>query len=308
MEPPLLLNPESLSVLTYNLLYPQRHGQHADPRSNSVGYRYDRHTKSIVENSESRIGIAIGNILRNPTDLICLQEVTPNYYKRLKAKLSPSYEALYVQHHATAVHGVAIFYLFTKFIPMHYISEQHQGHTPRTHIVFDFKLVRSQKFIRVACCHLLDPRGMPPEGKTAQISEILERMKPHYTPYAISACVIAGDFNQDQWGDAPKVGKIENKPLEPHVNHATIFQPLLKTGYLTDRDYSPSEYKRKRPENKKRDPNDPQLYANKVVPRKRRIDYIWVRTLSPESIKPLPLRDINFSASDHAPVGSTFSL
>lgn len=308
MEPPLYLNPESISVLTYNLLYPQRHGQHTDPRSNAIGYRYDSQTQSIVENSKTRIWIAIGNILRNLTDLICLQEVTPDYYKCLKAKIGHSYEALYVQHHAKAVHGVAIFYLFSKLIPMQYVSQQHQGYTPRTHVVFDFMLTSSQKVIRVACCHLLDPRGMHPDEKAAQISEILERMKPHYTPYSISACVIAGDFNQDQWGDAPKIGKIKNKPLVPDVRYATLFQPLLKTGYLTDQDYSPSEYKRKRPQNKKRDPADPQLYSRKIVPRKRRIDYIWIRTQTPDSIKPIALQSINFSASDHAPVGSTFNL
>lgn len=308
MEPPLHLEPQSISIMTYNLLYPQRPGGHADSRSSAIGYRFDRKTNTIVENSETRIGVALGNIRRNLTDVICFQELTMRNYQLLTAKLGSDYACLFQLHHQKSVHGVAIFYRYPKFRFLNIQSKPFRGPPTRTHLVIDLLLTNAQKIIRLACCHLIDPRGMRSEDKPAQIIDILNMMKPVMTPYHIHAYVIAGDFNQDQWGDAPKKGKINNKPTVPNVSYATLFQPLIKTGYRTDNDYSPSECKRKLPSTQTRDPEDPNLYSQMTVYRKRRIDYIWIRTQDPESIKPLDLKSIILSASDHAPVGSTFNV
>lgn len=305
MEPTHYFTTEPISVLTYNLLYPQRNGEHADPRSSTVGYRYDASTRKIVENSEIRIRKAVTNILHNLSDVICFQEITPNFFQRFKEALKATHIGVFQLHHRKAVHGIAIFFRSPQFTQLDLFQQNFEN---RVHLILDLQLTISRKVIRVASCHLLDPRGEYPEHKADQIRQILDDMRPEGSDYRIAAFVIAGDFNQDQWGDAPPQGKNEEKPEYPHVGYATLFKPLLNLGYMTDQDYSPSEYKRSRPMNNKRNPHQPELYAQKIVPRKRRIDYVWIRTHDHESIQALTLQKIQYAASDHAPVGSVFKV
>lgn len=293
-----------ISILTYNLLYPQRHGQHADYRSSSIGYAWDNWNQQIVENSAERIQLAIGNILNNLTDVICLQEITPEFCTLL-AKTLTQYQCLFDCHHPKSSHGIATFYNLHKITCIRCSSEKFSN---RTHHVLDLAIIGTNKVVRVGNCHLIDPRGMSPIQKTDQICSILRKMKFDKAFVDIHAHVIAGDFNQDQWGDAPKVGKITRKPQNPDVGHATIFRPLIASGYWIDGDYSPSEYKRMRLGPAKRNPHDKRLYQQDALPRKRRIDYIWIRTHEPESIQSIKMQNINHLASDHAPVGSTFNL
>lgn len=305
MNPTHYLTAEPISVLTYNLLYPQRNGAHADPRSSTVGYRYDARKRKIVENSEIRIGKAVSNILHNLTDVICFQEITPNFFQRFKGALTATHVGVFQLHYSKAAHGIAIFYRSPQFTQLDVFQQNFEN---RKHLILDLQSTISRKIIRVASCHLLDPRGVYPEHKADQICQILDDMKPEGSDYRISAFVIAGDFNQDQWGDAPPQGKNAEKPEYPHVGYATLFKPLLDLGYMTDQNYSSSEYKRSRPMNKMRNPNQPELYAQKIVPRKRRIDYVWIRTHDHQSIQALLLQQIIHSASDHAPVGSVFNV
>lgn len=305
MEPTHYFTAEPISVLTYNLLYPQRNGEHADPRSSTVGYRYDADTRKIVENSDIRIGKAVSNILNNLTDVICFQEITPNFFQRFQGALTATHVGVFQRHYPKAAHGIAIFYRSPQFTRLDVFQQKFEN---RVHLILDLQSTISRKIIRIASCHLLDPRCVRPEHKADQICKILDDMKPEGSDYRISAFVIAGDFNQDQWGDAPPQGKNKQKPEYPHVGYATLFKPLLDLGYMTDQDYSPSEFKRSRPMNKKRNPYQPELYAQKIVPRKRRIDYVWIRTYDHESIQALTLQKIQYAASDHAPVGSVFNV
>lgn len=102
-----------ISVLTYNVLFPQLPGKHESPFSTEIGYSQD-HEGNVYENSAFRQEIVLQNILNSKSDIHCLQEVSQDHFNKLSAALEKEgYKGEYRYHNRK--HGVAIFYKQDKF-------------------------------------------------------------------------------------------------------------------------------------------------------------------------------------------------
>lgn len=304
-----------ITVMTYNVLFPQTKGKHKSPYSTSIGYNQNK--KGVVyENSIKRQKIIIENIQNAPPcDIICLQEVTKGFFDKLKKDLTQNeYAGEYRSHNKSQenTHGVAIFYKQHRF---ERISSGTSGFfsiekvnaagqvifynnepviKPRAHLVLDLRDRTTKKNIRVVSCHLFDPRELMDEKSKhvdAVLDSVLNFTKHKFEPHVL---VIAGDFNQDQWGDN---GRHYN--CKPSLSAASAFKPLFDDNFKVDDDLIPSVYCRV----------DGNNYNSDIVPNGRKIDHIfvkWIRDapdLCPESVAFL---EFDHNGSDHRAVISSF--
>lgn len=291
-----------ISILTYNVLFPQMPGKHESPFSTEIGYSQDING-NIYENSAFRQEIALKNILNSKNDINCLQEVSKDFFDKLSVALEKEgYKGEWRYHNRR--HGVAIFYKQDKFQKLH----SFQGHfavqkvdqngkkltfpdgkpdlNKRVHLVVDLKHKTSQKVLRIASCHFHDPSIL--EGtKTGHVDAVMQSLNEK-SDYLLDKIVVAGDFNQDQWGDK------ENLQITPDLRHASALQSLFKEGFLVDDDLSPSEYKR----------SDPKDFNSSLIPKDRKIDHIFVKSLDGNLVQPVsvPFDRFDPRASDHRAV------
>ena len=91
---------------TYNILFPQP--AVPDKFSTEIGYNIDAGGK-LYENSEERVKIIQKNLQSADLDVVCLQEVVEDVFKKLR-DANPAYECVWAPHtKRSGMHGVAIF-------------------------------------------------------------------------------------------------------------------------------------------------------------------------------------------------------
>lgn len=305
-----------ITVMTYNVLFPQTKGKHKSPYSTSIGYTLNI-KGDIQENSADRQPIIIKNICQANCDITCLQEVTKEFFYDLNEELSSiGYAGEYRSHNKSLenTHGVAIFYKQHRFERISsgtsgffsiekvnaagqvIFSNNQPVMKPRAHLVLDLIDQRTQKIIRVASCHLFAPKELKGE-KSKHVCAVLDSVhaiaKHQYEP---DVYVIAGDFNQDQWGDNGRHYFIG----EPSLGAASAFKPLFDDNFKVDNDLTSSLYCR---ENE----ND---YSSTIVQKDRKIDHIFVkwkdnRSKLPPEVVPFPGK-FDHRGSDHRAVISSF--
>ena len=118
--------------------------------------------------------------------------------------------------------------------------------------------------------------------------------------------IIAGDFNQDQYGDLNEKGDLID-PSEPHGPiKASVFKPLsldtedITQRYTFDDDLLPSEY------TKHIDLKTPSTYNTTIIPKTyidgetRRIDWIFCNDKNGRAPNTISLHNFDFRASDHS--------
>jgi len=101
--------------------------------------------------------------------------------------------------------------------------------------------------------------------------------------------VIAGDFNQDEWGDK------NNKSTTPDLGQATSMKPLFANNFVCDGNLESTEYKRQTS-------ND---YSSAIVEKNRKIDHIFVKSMNGiANPQHLELKNFNLTGSDHKAVAT----
>lgn len=331
-----------ITIGTYNILFPGKvqrvfippNKYVYKPDGSPVGFNYsppranappDELHEDIYENSEKRTKKMISNLINSDLDIICLQEVSNiEYDGKLSvytniisnSELGKIYTLSKLQIHPKIKysHGVMILYKKTKF---NLISETSVTIPSGIDIDIDKKKSRmcsivylnyhGQK-ICIVSCHFYDARDYStPKDKAIQMNSVLAEINKQKSDLNI----IAGDFNQDQYGDL--IGKTDipidlSEPLGPQK--ASVFQPLFPTEdkdktqlYTFDDDLTPSEYTKKIIENDYE--NNPWAYNNPIIPkeengRTRRIDWIFCNDKTGQVPKSIRLSKFDFSASDHS--------
>ena len=281
-------SPSNITIGTYNILFPQTLPP-KPPFCTTIGYFESNGV--IFENSEFRMKIIVDNIEKSNLDIICLQEVSYQAFKNLKKSFSKTY-AIQFEIHPKSKHGVAIMYKKKRFTSLETSSGVYSNQPQaRKHIGNDLRDKTTGKVIRVATAHFFDPRAMTnKKGHTEALIEFAERTSSS-TPADLT--IIAGDMNQDQFGD---IINGQSQHLNPQIKHpldlkqATAFQPFFKHHYYADSNRDSSEY-------------DKDGYGgNKIYSKERRIDWIWVKSKGKNGVKPrylsLPFKFDN-RGSDH---------
>ena len=332
-----------ITIGTYNILFPGKvHRVFIPPNKyvykpdgSPVGFNYsppkanappDELHEDIYENSEKRTKKMIANLINSDLDIICLQEVSnveyggkPSVYTNIisNSELVKIYTLSELQIHPKLrySHGVMILYKTTKFnlIPETSVTSV----TIPSGIDIDKKKSRMcsivylnyhGKKICIVSCHFYDARDYStPESKAIQMNSVLAEINKQKSDLNI----IAGDFNQDQYGDLKDKTDIPIDPSEPlGPQKASVFQPLFPTEdkdktqlYTFDDDLTPSEYTKEINENDYE--KKPWAYDNPIIPKKengrtRRIDWIFCNDKTGQVPKSIRLPDFDFSASDHS--------
>lgn len=316
--------PAEIFVGTYNILFPQ---PDVDPRNppeslkdhkfEKIGYSYCDMKKQIYDNSIYRANIVAQNILNSNLDAVCLEEVTYESIEILKGKL-PDYEFVWDTHVKrssqdvkarneqndnklpTTYHGVAILYKKTaaKLIDQK-VQRCHLGHGRcRVHVMADLDI--KGKYVRIVAGHFTDPRWFKPKQMPVDKEvKIALKLASEESDYVFDATIIAGDMNQDQWGDCDQMQSTAD------FKHATMFQPLIKEGYTVDGNYDATEF------DKDFDileaVTNPFLYNETptLLKGNRKIDWIW-GFADDCKLEPIDLSHCRETASDHYIVGSKF--
>ncbi|HEY2811693.1 MAG TPA: endonuclease/exonuclease/phosphatase family protein [Rhabdochlamydiaceae bacterium] len=277
----------SITVGTYNLLFPQP----ALPNnqfSTKIGYSLDP-SGHLYPNTDFRIGVIAKNILNADLDVVCVQEATGDMIHRLQnSPVGQKYQFVW-KGHTPHSHGVGILYKKDRFQLLNQSSPQlsfqvpdarRAGHTftkKRTHVILDLKDSTTQKVHRVVSGHFPDPRDFPQAQKGTYVKQVIDSAAAP-SPYAIDQTIIAGDMNQDEWGDLGTP-----KPSVGSPALATAFQPFIQQGFSADANLQSSEY------GKAGFDNGP------IFSKPRRIDWIWAKGATPTH---LPLNFDN-RGSDH---------
>ncbi len=293
---------EKITVGTYNILFPQQivNGKPA-LFSTNIGYKIDSQGQ-LVDNSDTRIQIIAQNILKSNLDVICLQELTPAMRDKLLSdqSLRDKYQFSQVKLHTTPVkkpihptaHGVAILYKKAKFeemnlavlrldVPNQDAKDPKKVFTKaRAHLLLDLKDKTTQKVLRVVSCHMCDPRSLAGDKAepTRQVIKFAQTTAPK-SHYSVNRIIIAGDMNQDQYGDFDPSIDPKDKTEKP----ATAFQPFIENGYSADENRDSTEYTQKEPG------------KGDLIPTGRRIDWIFTNFKTTY----LPLKGLNLQGSDH---------
>ncbi len=233
-----------------------------------------------------------------------MQEVTQDVFNKIKAELEKNgYVGSYCPHNK--LHGVAIFYKKNRFQQLQEFNGQFKTQktdkegnklffsdgTPNTkrrrHLILDLKDLMSQKVTRIASCHFEDPRSL--ELRSAHVSQVLQTMNSQPKNYQIDYSVIAGDFNQDQWGD-----KGIERLTQPSLKAATALKPLFNSGYKVGASLKPTEFRKK----------DKQNYNSQIVPLDRKIDHIFIKTSKKGWLFDLDVLTFDLRGSDHKAVAA----
>ncbi len=274
---------EQITVGTYNILFPQR--LPLSKFSSKIGYSLDKFGR-LYENSAFRTDVLSKNLLNANLDVICLQEVTEDIAQKLEKKLLGKYAILWTPHTQNS-HGVAIAYKAHKFTQLSHqklkATVKIQGKTQdRSHLIMDLQDSNTKKIFRIASCHLIDPRDLQGDHKTVHASKVLNDVIAETASYHIDRSIIAGDMNQDQYGD-----RGVSKPEIPDARHATAFKPFFKHGYKVDQNLDPSEYDKL------------EIGNSPIFCKDRRIDWLFCN-YQPEH---LPLENFDIRGSDHRLTG-----
>lgn len=292
-EKPLAAN-ERILVGTYNILFPQKLVNGLPPKiCTNIGYSADDEG-NLYENSIDRVGIIAENILKSDLDVICLQEATDSMCQLLQTSLKDRYEIKWIKHEN--FHGVGILFKQDKFKLLHEKAlsvtvqmenpanpGEYQPSPNRVHLLNDLMDKTTQKVYRFVSCHMFDPRSL--QNKIEQTKYVIDFAEKEPNGYFIDRTIIAGDMNQDQFGDvlAPPKGVLPSETLAPS------FQPFIDNEYQVDGNYDSTEYEKKMPGN------------GKIRSKNRHIDWIWVKKSKPQHH---PLTDFDQRGSDHKLVAS----
>ena len=324
-----------ITIGTYNILFPGKVEKEFHPPNyvfkpsgSPVGFNYlpvpdpdkpnsDELHEEIYENSEERTQIMINNLLIADLDIVCLQEVSNVVYFGKNSSvydniisnklLIEKYNFTELQIHPILrySHGVMILYK-KKFNLISDDSVSIQNATKTTDRNCSIvSLQYNTKKICVVSCHFYDSRDYKQDDKTIQMNSVLTKINKKECDLNI----IAGDFNQDQYGDLNKKGDLidpggPRKPFGP--KKASVFTPLsLDTENITqlytfDDDLSPSEY------TKNIDLKTPSTYNTTIIPKTnqygvtRRIDWIFCNDKNGQVPNTISLHNFDFRASDHS--------
>ncbi len=299
VNPKVLSLAERITVGTYNILFPQKFTKTGDlpPIRTDMGYGVDKEGK-YFENSAFRVGVIANNILKSNLDVITLQEVTPDVKEDLQKRLGKDYDIYYAQH-KKAAHGVAVAFKKHKFTKLSIQTKtatfptnfnNKPGEQTRSHIMIDIQDIATNKVFRVVSAHATDPRDLKATEKGLHVNKILhdvEAFKPQ--GYTVDRTILAGDWNQDQWGNRGEV-----RPATPGAHQASAFQELFKKNFHVDTNLNSTEFG----VDKISDLENLQGGALKDVlkSRERRIDWLFVQNVQPEYLE-LPDQDLR--GSDH---------
>lgn len=290
---PLSIN-ERITVGTYNILFPQSLDPAGKPAkfSTNIGFSADDKGK-LYENSAFRVGIIAKNILTADLDIVCVQEMTDHMEGALTTSLKEKYSLKWIKHQK--FHGVGILYKKDKFdllaekvLNLTVLMEDSLNpglYSPsrRVHILQDLLDKTTKKVFRVVSSHMFDPRSLQDIEK--QTNDVITFAESDPQGYLIDRTIIAGDMNQDQFGDA----KSPPQGVTPSENLATSFKPFIKEAYHVDGNLDSTEYEKKEAD------------KGPMVEKGRCIDWIWVRDIKPEH---LPVQNFDCRGSDHALVAS----
>ncbi len=296
-EPSILANnmlskAERISVSTYNILFPQ--SVPPNQFSTKIGYSVDKNG-NLYDNIDFRMNIIRDNILKSNLDVICLQELTQATFNTLRTDLAKDYDIFWGSHFANR-HGVGILYKKHKFtrLKMHTFdlrvpvpatnNPNITYNKPRAQMLVDLQDKTTQKIFRVVTGHFIDPRDLTDKTlHTKQVVDYVENNAGHN--YTIDRTIIAGDMNQDQFGDMGA-----KPPTVPGASHASAFQPFFSNQYYVDNNLDSTYFA-------KATFDDGPIFS-----KKRRIDWIWSKHFAPEY---LPLENLDIRGSDHLLVAAT---
>lgn len=295
----LLKTAEKIRLGTYNILFPQIKFP-PNKFCTTIGYSADENGK-LYNNIDSRLEIIQKNLHGAKLDVVCLQEVTKKIYNILSEAFANDYHLIWAAH-PNSFHGVAVLYKKGRFsklssspiavsIPTHDKTAGSTFLKERIHLMVDLQDVTSKKVFRVVSCHLLDPRDHI--NKDIHVKEVVDSVEPMSEDYCIDRTIIAGDMNQDQFGDKGVKGPQDLKKSNSttnDLNHISAFKPLLEHHFYTDGNLAPSSFYKTNYEN------------GPILASKRRIDWIWSKNFQPVSEE---LPSFDNTGSDHALVVST---
>lgn len=323
--------PKLIKIGTYNILFPgivdKVYYQDQDKiglvtKSSPVGFNYkstqaNELHEEIYENSEERTQIMINNLLIADLDIVCLQEVSnvvyigknSSVYDNIKtnSNLTDQYNFSSLQIHPTRAgvgHGVMILYKKKfNFISDEFVKIPNATNTKNRNCSI-VSLEYNTKKICVVSCHFYDSRDYKQDDKTIQMNSVLTAINEKKCDLKI----IAGDFNQDQYGDLNVEGArapiAPSEPLGPIK--ASVFKPLsldtedITQRYTFDDDLLPSEY------TKHIDLKTPSTYNTTIIPKTyingdtRRIDWIFCNDKNGQVPNTISLHNFDFRASDHS--------
>lgn len=286
-EKPLAIN-ERITVGTYNILFPQELVAGAPAKFSSfVGYNQDEEG-TLFENSQMRVGIIAENILKADLDVICLQETTDAMCQHLQTSLTDHFDIKWVKHNN--FEGVGILYKKDKFELLHeevvslhveikedVNSDASRPSPSRVHLLYDLMDKTTRIVFRVVSCHLFDPNTL--QNKEEHASKVIDSAETEPQGYLINRTIIAGDMNQDQFGDASSIPQ-----YSPSEQLAASFQPFIINEYRVNRNFDSTEYKKLQPGN------------GKLHSTNRHVDWVWVKQCRPEHY---PLSDFDNRGSNH---------
>lgn len=288
------LRVKQLTIGTYNILKPESDyfiKKFSKTYHPSIYIGVDVTGKS---NWDTRKNIIMQNIFSSNLDLICVQEVVrkfvPEFSHSLKNKGYAFQWIAHSDHPSPWTHGVGIAYKVSKFEEVianfgtfvHDFFKTKKGSLkPRRHQIVELKDKHSKEITRIASVHLHDCRDVYPSSKRPlQIKQVIDDLEKRFA----HRYIIAGDFNQDQYGDMIK-GK-KNFKSRP----SNIEKVLRSHFYATDENYGSTTFRR--------DKNN----LEKIVENKRKIDWIFVKSQSDK------LQSINVSSFDFNPQASDHKL
>jgi endonuclease/exonuclease/phosphatase family metal-dependent hydrolase len=327
-----------ITIGTYNILFPGKVDRVLippnkyvyKPDGSPVGFNYrppkanappDELHEDIYENSEERTEIMIANLINSDLDIICLQEVSnakyggnPSVYDKIinNSNLGELYTLSKLQIHPNLRYSHGVMILYKKNFKL--ISEASvtipSGINDKSRMCSIVYLNYNGKKICIVSCHFYDARDYStPKDKAIQMNSVLAEINKQTKKSDLN--IIAGDFNQDQYGDLEGTTNIPidfSEPLGPQK--ASVFQPLFPTEdkdkkqlYTFDNDLKPSEYTKEINENDYED--NPWAYNNPIIPKKengktRRIDWIFCNDKTGQVPKSIRLPKFDLRASDHS--------
>jgi endonuclease/exonuclease/phosphatase family metal-dependent hydrolase len=248
----------------------------------------------LYENSLDRVGTIAENITKADLDVICLQEATDSMCQDLQIALKGRYSIKWVKH--ANFSGVGILFkddkfklLYEKALSVTVQMEDpanpgiYQPSPNRIHLLNDLMDKTTQKVYRIVSCHMFDPQHL--QNKVEQARYVINFAEKDPIDYLIDRTIIAGDMNQDQFGDvlSPPKGALPSEALAPS------FQPFIENEYQVDGNYDSTLYEKNTPGN------------GKIHSKNRHVDWIWVKKSKPQHH---PLIDFDPKGSDHRLVAS----
>jgi endonuclease/exonuclease/phosphatase family metal-dependent hydrolase len=310
-----------LTVGSYNILFPQTCYPHTHKFATDIGYHINKTTGDIEENSAYRIDIISKNILNADLDVNCLQEVSEKSFDKLEEDLGDKYICAWAPHKGNMAgtgstpyvyksndHGVAILFKKDRFDLLHAEGSRFVLDTIRKrHLAVDLKDKHSGLITRFISCHLADPREWQKQDKAQHVNAVLKtaKAKLNNQNYKLDSVVVAGDMNQDQFGDL-----IPLNPKGPaNLLSATAFQPFVKEGYVHGaQNLKPNELVATEIERAKPIDYSPN---GKLVSTGRMIDHIFVKMMNQSvksTVKMETLKNFNERGSDHKMVATKISV